>query len=216
MLVSMKQALFAIALLGCESAPSPEAKPAVAPKPELDARFAEAMRTAAAAYTKWGRVDEQVRMGPEDCRAPIGDANGTPSRVRLSQAPEGPHGAKLYYLWASDRGAYRADGPIAKGFTIVKEAFQAVPAATAANAAPSAPEIHRAPDPIRVLEADGKRLQTGPAAGLFIMTKLDGPDTDAGWIYGTVVDGVVTSAGRVASCMGCHEDATRERLFGLK
>jgi hypothetical protein len=43
------------------------------------------------------------------------------------------------------------------------------------------------------------------------------PDTDAGWVYATVTpDGQVTSAGRVASCMGCHEtSATHERLFGV-
>ncbi|MBA3541386.1 MAG: hypothetical protein H0T79_17370 [Deltaproteobacteria bacterium] len=45
-------------------------------------------------------------------------------------------------------------------------------------------------------------------------TPADG--TDAGWIYGTIVGGEVTSAGRVASCMGCHESASHERLFGLK
>jgi hypothetical protein len=45
----------------------------------------------------------------------------------------------------------------------------------------------------------------------------DEPGSDAGWIYGTVApDGTVTSAGRVANCMGCHtSDARRERLFGL-
>jgi hypothetical protein len=55
-------------------------------------------------------------------------------------------------------------------------------------------------------------------AGLFIMMKLDPatPDTDHGWVYGTVAaDRVtVTSAGRVASCMGCHESAGFDRLFG--
>jgi hypothetical protein len=42
--------------------------------------------------------------------------------------------------------------------------------------------------------------------------------TDAGCVYGTVApDGTVTSAGRVASCMGCHvRDAKRERLFVVK
>ena len=50
------------------------------------------------------------------------------------------------------------------------------------------------------------------------MTKVGAKDgADDGWVYGTVaVDGSVTSAGRVASCMGCHdESATHERLFGL-
>jgi hypothetical protein len=42
------------------------------------------------------------------------------------------------------------------------------------------------------------------------------PDTDEGWVYATITAaGEVTAAGRVASCMGCHEVATHERLFGV-
>ena len=46
----------------------------------------------------------------------------------------------------------------------------------------------------------------------------DAPDTDEGWVYGTVSsDGqTVTSAGRVASCMNCHQEAQHGRLFGYK
>jgi len=42
-------------------------------------------------------------------------------------------------------------------------------------------------------------------------------ETDAGWVYATVAPtGEVTSSGRVASCMGCHEaSATHERLYGV-
>jgi hypothetical protein len=78
---------------------------------------------------------------------------------------------------------------------------------------------------------------------LFIMIKLDSktPDTDNGWVYGTATPEInfnvngglwyansadphiininteakVTSAGRVASCMGCHQKAKNDRLFGL-
>jgi hypothetical protein len=48
--------------------------------------------------------------------------------------------------------------------------------------------------------------------------KTSGPGTDEGWIYGTVTsDGkAVTSAGRVESCMTCHQTGTVDRLFGLK
>jgi hypothetical protein len=56
-------------------------------------------------------------------------------------------------------------------------------------------------------------------AGLYIMFRLDPatPDTDEGWVYATVTaGGQVTAAGRVASCMGCHEtSATHERLYGV-
>ena len=51
------------------------------------------------------------------------------------------------------------------------------------------------------------------------MFRLDAatPDTDEGWVYATVSPaGQVTAAGRVASCMGCHEtSATHERLYGV-
>jgi NADPH:quinone reductase-like Zn-dependent oxidoreductase len=57
----------------------------------------------------------------------------------------------------------------------------------------------------------------GAPAGLFVMAKVGTPDSDAGWIYGTTApDGSVTSAGRVTACIGCHEHAPRDRLFGLR
>ena len=64
----------------------------------------------------------------------------------------------------------------------------------------------------------GGVYRAGAPAGLFIMFKVDSatPETDEGWVYATVsTAGEVTSAGRVASCMGCHENATHERLFGV-
>ena len=43
------------------------------------------------------------------------------------------------------------------------------------------------------------------------------PGTDEGWVYGTVTaDGKkVTAAGRVQSCINCHQDARNDRLFGI-
>ena len=55
-------------------------------------------------------------------------------------------------------------------------------------------------------------------AGIYVVLKLPAgtAGTDAGWVYGTATPGgEVTSAGRVASCMGCHVSAPHERLFGL-
>ncbi|HEY5934654.1 MAG TPA: hypothetical protein VIU61_08465, partial [Kofleriaceae bacterium] len=131
--------------------------------------------------------------------------------VRMSEAEESPHGKKLYYLWASDRAAY-LKAEVKTGFAIVKESFAAVPPTKPRVANPGVFET-----PLHdTIEADGKRLTTGAAKGLYVMTKLGGEGTDAGWIYGTIsTDGVVTSAGRVATCMGCHEDAPHDRLFGL-
>jgi len=60
----------------------------------------------------------------------------------------------------------------------------------------------------------------GPKSGLYIMYRAaaKAPDTDDGWVYGTVTaDGkTVTSAGRVQSCMSCHISAPHGRLFGLQ
>jgi hypothetical protein len=75
-------------------------------------------------------------------------------------------------------------------------------------------------------EKDNKKYVLGERGPLFIMyrTEKNTPGTDNGWVYGTLTpDGkTVTSAGRVASCMGCHTEAPypkepkcEGRLFGL-
>ena len=202
------------------SSSSEPTKPAAAPADKMDARYVEAIRSAGAAYTKWGRVDELPRQAPTDCAAPSAHPEGQASRVRVSEADaaSAAHGEKLYYLWASDRAAYLANRATAVGFAIVKEAFAAVPAAKAAvNQAPAA-DYGRVPLPIRTTSIDGKQVEIGKPAGLFVMTKVAATDgTDAGWVYGTLApDGNVTSAGRVTSCIACHVDATHERLFGLR
>ena len=194
---------------------------------EPDARHVDAIRTAATAYKAWRRVDERPNLAPILCRSPLPSDYGAPSHVRMSAADDAPHGRKLYYLWASDKKLYiDSKSTLPVGFTIVKESFDAV-ASKAPHAAPS-----QAPDeqrdlrqvigdlpPIDSMVTDkGERLTTGKRKDLYIMTKVgDQPGSDAGWIYGTVApDGTVTSAGRVANCMGCHvESATHERLFGL-
>ena len=65
---------------------------------------------------------------------------------------------------------------------------------------------------------DGKTYKAAKKGDLFIMMKVDPktPGTDNGWIYGTVTaDGTtVTSAGKVSSCIKCHE-TKEERLFGV-
>lgn len=195
---------------------------------EPDTRHVDAIRTAATAYREWARVDERPDLAPIDCRSPSPLDRGAPSHVRMSAADDAPHGRKLYYLWASDKGLY-LDGKSALpiGFTIIKESFDAVPS-KAAHAAPSKGTYEKRGSrllpfflpPIDWMVTDkGERLTTGKRNDLYIMTKVgDQPGSDAGWIYGTVApDGTVTSAGRVANCMGCHVDnAKHERLFGLR
>jgi hypothetical protein len=219
----MRSLMLVVAVVGCTNEPitTPAkpvepAKPAPAPAPapanrELDPRFTAAIRDAAAPYRTWKRVDEQPRVAPAMCDMPRTPSLGY---VHLSEAGDAPHGKKLYYLWASSPGAYRAlAAPMERGFTIVKESYEAIPAATATRGESGTgdPPLH---DRLKV--GDGW-LTTGGAKGLYVMTKVGAGDgTDAGWIYGTITPaGEVSSAGRVASCIGCHERAPHDRLFGI-
>ena len=182
------------------------------PTQPVDARFASAIRAAAKPYQQWGRVDERPNVAPMMCDMPRPEHYGSKGQVRMSEAEESPHGKKLYYLWASDRAAY-IKTEVKTGFAIVKESFAAMPGTKKPATHPPNFET-----PLHdTIEVDGKPLTTGAAKGLYVMTKVGGEGTDEGWIYGTIsTDGVVTSAGRVATCMGCHEDAPHDRLFGLK
>ncbi len=204
----------------------------------IDERFTANLLAAAADYQKWGRVDELPNLAPVLCRAPTGLDYGFPSHARLSKADESAHGRKLYYLFAGEgratgrdryrslgaEGGEKAELPI--GFTVVKESWKAVPgSAPKQSDNPSNsigdPNAFAPPAPVNWVEEGGEVLLVGEKADLFIMTKVgpaDTPGTDAGWIYGTVTaDGkTVTSAGTIEQCMGCHEAATHERLFGLQ
>lgn len=174
----------------------------------LDERFVPLLRAAAADYLGFERVTGDVRTAPTDCRM-------APKAVRQSQA-EKEHGEKLYLLFAR-----RAEGleyvqkgePAAVGQTLVKESWQSVPGPQTAST--EASKRHGS----LALHDGSKLVHAGASAGLFVMHKLaaDTPGTDQGWVYGTVdPSGAVTSAGAVASCMGCHQDATEDRRFGLR
>lgn len=199
---------------------APTIAPAIEQSHELDARHVEAIRTASAGFRDWGRVDGKPNLAPVLCRAPLPGDYGAPSHVRISAADDAPHGRKLYYLWASDKKRYldaSAEMPI--GFSIVKESYEAVTSQpTAYHYDPKTARDENVPPIDYMITDKGEYLKTGAAKDLYIMTKVgDVPGADGGWIYGTVApDGTVTSAGRVKSCMGCHDsDATHEKLFGL-
>lgn len=193
--------------------PAPNAP---APAPEVnDARWHPLLQEIAAHYTTWGRVDDQMRWAPTMCAMP------QPARARISASgDESTHGRKLYTLYAKDPEAYGApksfmaapEIPSLAGLTqvVVKEAFRPVEVATD-------PGMGLGRD-LLPAEKDGKRYVPGEPMGLYVIFKPKQPiaETDAGWVYGTIAtDGkLVTSAGRVGSCMGCHEDAKHERLFG--
>jgi hypothetical protein len=213
-------------LLAAIIAATASAPPVAAARP--DRRFIPAVRAAATGYQAWGRVDEKPNIAPFLCRAPSGDDFGVASQVRQSRARTGAHGEKLYYLWASERDAYlmlhRDAEALPVGFTVVKQSFSARPLVgdppVVSRPGPFEPQDPSGTlAPIAWMTAkDGRRLQIDQPADLYVMVKVGaGPGTDAGWIYGTVSpDGEVTSAGRVKSCMRCHESARYERLFGLR
>jgi hypothetical protein len=190
--------------------------PNIAAPPEAnDPRWHPLLQEIAAHYSDWGRVDDQMRWAPTLCAMP------QPARARISASShESTHGRKLYTLYAKDPVAYG----VPKSFTpapehpglaglkqvLVKEAFR--PVETANN-----PGMDFGRD-LLPAEHDGKRYLPGEPMGLYVVFKPSKPiaETDAGWVYGTIsADGkTVTSAGKVASCMGCHVDAKHERLFG--
>jgi hypothetical protein len=120
----------------------------------------------------------------------------------------------LYARFADGLEYVKPGEPAKIGQTLVKESWQTIEGAPAA--ATEASKRYRAH---LQLDADGKHFHAGNAAGLFVMHRLDAgtEGTDQGWVYGTVDrDGVVTAAGRVASCMRCHEGANEDRRFGLR
>lgn len=186
-----------------------QAPAAPAKATDVESPFTQRIKDAARDYRSFACVTGQARMAPADCRMPA------PS-VRRSEADK-EHGQKLYLLYArfADGQQYVKAGEAEKvGQTLVKECWQCV------EGAPSGPtEAGKRYLRTPTFRDGDKKFHAGDAAGLFVMHKLaaDTKDTDQGWVYGTVDrDGVVTAAGRVASCMRCHEGAAEDRRFGLR
>lgn len=189
-----------------------------------DERFHDALRAAVADYGSFGEVDDIMRWVPGLCRMVQLD-------IHVSRSPDkATHGDKLFWMFAKDRQAYvdcaQRDQPV--GQILVKEAWASRPAtpeevehARAVSRGQYAPAEDKRMRSIthRTLERDGAHYTADRVKGLYVMRRLaaDTPGTDAGWIYGTLApDGrTVTSAGRVASCMRCHAEAPRDRMFGL-
>ncbi len=143
------------------------------------------------------------------------------------------HGKKLYFLFAKDAPAYTAltmfeshteaerDAMVQRLIceVIVKQSFQAVEVPVASVPKLVAHNLGDREIPVDYVVAGGKAYHTGEPGDLFVMLKVD-PETagtDQGWVYGTVdAEGTgVSSSGLVASCMACHKDAPRDRLFGF-
>lgn len=176
---------------------------------DCDSPFVATIREAVKGYETFARVTGTPHMAPTDCRMPA-------PNVRMSAA-EKEHGRKLYLLYArfADGDEYvKGDEPARVGQTLVKEAWVAV------AGEPTGPTAASRRYGVRLVHVDGaEKHHAGDAAGLFVMHKLapDTPDTDQGWVYATIdPQGHVTAAGRVASCIRCHEDAPVDRRFGLR
>ncbi|MCA8945658.1 MAG: cytochrome P460 family protein [Planctomycetes bacterium] len=164
-------------------------------KPTTDAaRWNDLLLKVAAEFRGYTKISDDAHWAPTLCRGPLG-VDPLKSKTTSSKA----HGRKLYFLWVKDSGAYDYEDPDGDlkdqpiGQALVKEAYH-----------PAYP--------------DGDSLALGEPSGLFVMLKFDPSTngTDAGWIYGTLSADAktVTSAGLVESCMGCHQDAGPQRLFG--
>ena len=199
----------------------------------VDSPFNEKLLEIAANYKYFGHVDDEARWAPYLCRMP------NPSVARFSQSDdEMTHGQKLYYLIAKDRDAYLNHGekPADVGQFIVKESWkpkisdkqlsdriwkdikrETLDTKTVPNDVPLLFLAGASTYPY--VTKDGQLYEADEISGLFIMYKTDKhlDETDEGWVYGTVsADGkTVTAAGRVESCMECHQEAVHDRLFGL-
>jgi hypothetical protein len=164
-------------------------------------------------YLAWGRVDDELRWAPGLCRAP---SAGIP-RPSQSDDPS-THGRKLYSVFAKNHAAY-PNGPHT-GQAVVKQSW--VPELVAAEPDGGSRYLTRGmPDADHFypyVRGDGGVYHAAAQADLYLMFKVEPatPDTDEGWVYATISPArQVTSAGRVASCMTCHEAAEHERLFGV-
>lgn len=203
--------------LSC-SQPTPQKEPAPQEPAQVAAAgpWADEMLTIADEAQGWMTVSDRARAAPLACV-------GRPQVHDVSVADDGStRGRKLYILRASDKDAYFKlfDAPQSAreptepflnpvGLTVVKENFEQVQFA----------DEHKARESNQPWAMDGDRMVgIGAAADLFIMTKLDPstPGTDQGWVYGVVSPDrkTVINAGMIESCMKCHTQTTRDRLYG--
>ncbi len=199
-----------------------------------DPAFHAKLKEIAATYETYGRVDDTLRMAPILCRIPA-PGELKPSVARFSASGDAAtHGQKLYYIFASIPSVYRKltkEREELEGQMLVKQSWTAKEvngdeAQTVVDTPGALNDAQKSlgNDVIRdrvipYAKKDGKLFHAETKSSLFVIYKADAKteNTDAGWVYGTLTpDGkTVTSAGRVQSCMQCHQDAPHGRLFGL-
>jgi hypothetical protein len=220
----------------CRRRPSTHRQSSPPWPPKTTPAFHAQLLTIARDYKRWNRADDAPHLAPELCAAPK-IKTFDPSPVRLSASTDTTsHGQKLYFLYSTDPFAYDAytrqspeafaanPNPPYVGLTLVKESWTAhitdpPPLPVPGSLASLTKRDSQNRPFIDFTSHDGKLFTIDQQRELFVMLYLgpDAPNTDAGWIYGTVTPdaSAVTSAGKVASCMGCHQTAPRGRLFGL-
>jgi hypothetical protein len=195
---------------------------------EPQSKFASKLLDGVKDYERFGRVDDEARWAPFLCRQPL------PAKAWFSKSDDADtHGQKLYSLFAKDRKAYisRPSKPAPLGQIIVKESWIPEEVKSKEEKEAVLKDPFRIPastkrSPANIFDhfspyagKDGKIFKASKKAGLFVMMKLDPktPDTDMGWVYGTVSADAktVTAAGKIATCMECHVKAKNDRLFGL-
>ncbi len=180
----------------------------------VDQDFAGRLQHVANDYLSYALIDRLGHWAPELCL-------WSPTPQFSEAAPEAPHAQKIYFLYVKDPDSYEApEATQPVGQAIVKQSWapEEVSARATADADGGDDETSRLVIPYA--SRDGKRYRGNHQTGLFVMLKLDPEtrETDEGWIYGTVTpDGKnVLSAGRVESCMECHQQAKGDRVFGIK
>jgi hypothetical protein len=214
-----------------------EAPKPVAPETPAEELFHKELLKIAAEYKTWGRFDDEMRFAPWLCRRP------NPGRPYVSgSTDEQTHGQKLYSLLTKQRREYMAltkDQSVPAGFAIVKQSWipeEITDPKEKQLARIDFTNVIHTPDPKNPAKDDlppvhkdhfypyavkgDEVYKAAKQADLFVMMKLDPktPGTDNGWVYGTLTpDGKkVTAAGKIESCIKCHQDAPHDRLFGLK
>lgn len=175
--------------------------------------FHDALVTAVNDYLQYSMVNSVAFEAPAQCAAPTNDS---PPRLSASEDDQ-THGRKLYYLFAKDVTHYLSpnEKPAPVGQVLVKESWTSKPS----NPEARNKRTHAAGVRINPRAKVGDKVfEIGQRTNLFVMLKMDPDtaDTDQGWVYG-VVDAdskQVSAAGKVASCMQCHQDTPNDRLFG--
>jgi len=196
--------------------PAPEPKKEKPKVPDVnDPAFHKDLLTAVDEYLRWGMANVVAMPAPRAC-APATPPE--PKPLYSKSDDEDSHGQKLYFLFAKDIAHYfdtESDSKSPVGQTIMKEAW------TSKEASPQARNMRNHASGNRInprAKVGDKVLEIGQRNNFFIMTKLDEdtPNTDQGWVYGVVDSDTkkVLAAGAVASCMNCHTDAKKDRLFG--